>query len=349
MDLVDRYIQAVKLWLPRAQKEDIAAELGEDIRSEIQEREGELGRKLQSAEVESLLRRRGRPIVAAGRFRKQESLIGPTLFPIYATALRALAVPFVVLTVVRWTYLFITSPSIRGEAPGALLLHAASTFWTTAFLLFGGVTLVFAILDRVQGRTGLLTRWNPRDLQPIREKGRIERSSSITELAIQAAFFLWWIRPQALLRLESHGSTWSAGPTWEHLHHGFFFVPVLIVSLAMIGLSCANLAKPYWTRTRLAIRAATYWATALLSAIVVLQGWANSRGEWRLLRGAGDHVSGAAGATALTDLLIYQCLVWVAVGASIAFIVDVVRAIRFRSPGDTELRPAPQSTEAFCL
>jgi hypothetical protein len=349
MDLVDRYIQAVKQWLPRAQKEDIAAELGEDIRSEIQEREGELGRKLQSAEVESLLRRRGRPIVAAGRFRKQESLIGPTLFPIYVIALKALAVPFAILTVVKWAVPFVSSPSfLHGKAGAALLLNVASAFWSTAFLLFGGVTLVFAILERVQTRANFLERWNPRDLQPIREKGRIERSSSITELAIQVAFFLWWVRPSALLRLESHGSTWSAGPTWEHLHHGFF-VPVLIVSLATIGLSYANLISPNWTRARLVVRAVTHWAAALLSAIVVIQGWANFRGEWRLLRGAGDHVSGAAGATALTDLLIYQCLVWVAIGASIAFIVDVIRAIRFRSPGDTELRPAPQSTEAFCL
>jgi hypothetical protein len=348
MDLVDRYIQAVKLWLPRAQKEDIAAELGEDLRSEIEERERELGRKLQSAEVESLLRRRGRPIVAAGRFRKQQSLIGPTLFPIYVTALKALAVPFVVLTVVRSVYPMITSHAVRGEEWGAGLVHAAPAFWSTAFLFFGGVTLVFAILERVQGRTGFLTKWNPRDLMPVREQGRIERSSSITELAIQAAFFLWWVRPQALLRLESHGSSWSAGPTWQHLHHDFF-VPVLIVSLATIGLSYANLISPYWTRTRLVVRAVTYWATALISAIVVIPGWPTFLAEWRLLQTGGNPISSSTAATALTDLVIYQCVVWVAIGASIAFIVDAVRAIRFRSTGGAELRPAPRSTEAFCL
>ena len=46
MDLVNRYLQAVKFWLPNKQKQDIIAELSEDIRSQIEDRETELGRKL---------------------------------------------------------------------------------------------------------------------------------------------------------------------------------------------------------------------------------------------------------------------------------------------------------------
>jgi hypothetical protein len=33
MQLLERYLQAVKFWLPKEQKEDIIAELSEDIRS----------------------------------------------------------------------------------------------------------------------------------------------------------------------------------------------------------------------------------------------------------------------------------------------------------------------------
>ncbi|PYT25011.1 MAG: hypothetical protein DMG57_26720 [Acidobacteria bacterium] len=42
MALLDRYLQAVKFWLPKAQKQDIIAELSEDIRSQIDEKEIEL-------------------------------------------------------------------------------------------------------------------------------------------------------------------------------------------------------------------------------------------------------------------------------------------------------------------
>jgi len=251
-------------------------------------------------------------------------------------------VPVAILRIVKWAVPFLSSPTLlHGTAGAELLLDVASAFWSTAFLLFGGVTLLFAILERVQGHTHFLERWNPRDLKPIRDKGRVDRSSSIADLAVHVAFLLWWVRPEALVRLA-----WSAGPTWEHLRHGFF-VPVLLVALATIGLSYANLITPYWTRTKLLVRAATYWATALIAAIVAAPGWGNFQAEWRLLHEAG--VSGPAAATALTDLVIYQLVAWIAVGASAAFIVTLVRAIRLRSPGVAELRPAPQSTEVFSL
>jgi len=65
MELIDRYLQAVKFWLPKAQKQDIIAELSEDIRSQVEEKEAELGRKLNDAEVEAILIQRGSPIVVA--------------------------------------------------------------------------------------------------------------------------------------------------------------------------------------------------------------------------------------------------------------------------------------------
>ena len=44
MELLDRYLQAVRFWLPRKQQDDIIAELGDDLRSQIEEREASLGR-----------------------------------------------------------------------------------------------------------------------------------------------------------------------------------------------------------------------------------------------------------------------------------------------------------------
>ena len=46
MELVERYLQAVKFWLPKAEQNDILAELAEDIHSQMEERETELGRAL---------------------------------------------------------------------------------------------------------------------------------------------------------------------------------------------------------------------------------------------------------------------------------------------------------------
>ena len=81
-ELLDRYLQGVRFWLPKAQQEDISAELAEDLHSQIEEKEEELGRSLNEEEMTAILKRFGSPIVVASRYRPQTHLIGPVLFPI---------------------------------------------------------------------------------------------------------------------------------------------------------------------------------------------------------------------------------------------------------------------------
>ncbi len=50
MQLIERYIEAVKFWLPKAQQEDIAAELHTNILAQAEDREAALGRPLQEDE-----------------------------------------------------------------------------------------------------------------------------------------------------------------------------------------------------------------------------------------------------------------------------------------------------------
>ena len=58
MEILDRYLHAVEFWLPKTQKQDIIAELSEDIRSQIEERESALGRKLNDPELEAMLKQK---------------------------------------------------------------------------------------------------------------------------------------------------------------------------------------------------------------------------------------------------------------------------------------------------
>ena len=88
MDLIERYLQAVRHWLPTTKRHDIIAELSEDIHSQIDEREASLGRPLTETEVEAMLLERGRPMLVASRYLPQEYLIGPELFPIYRFVLK---------------------------------------------------------------------------------------------------------------------------------------------------------------------------------------------------------------------------------------------------------------------
>ena len=55
MELVDKYLQAVRNYLPAEQKDDIIKELSENLHSEIVDKEAELGRPLNEAEQEAIL------------------------------------------------------------------------------------------------------------------------------------------------------------------------------------------------------------------------------------------------------------------------------------------------------
>jgi hypothetical protein len=88
-ELVDRYLQAVRFWLPKSHRqEDLIDELGEDLRSQIDEKESELGHQLDEAEMSAMLKRCGSPMMVAGRLGPQRHLIGPGLFPIYECGIR---------------------------------------------------------------------------------------------------------------------------------------------------------------------------------------------------------------------------------------------------------------------
>src|ERR1700719_2440489 len=90
MELVDSYLKAVKRYLPRRQRNDIIAELSEDLRSQLEARQRELGRPLTEDEQMAIFKRQGDPMAVALRYRQHGrsltvgwELIGPELFPAY--------------------------------------------------------------------------------------------------------------------------------------------------------------------------------------------------------------------------------------------------------------------------
>ena len=111
MELVDRYLQAVRFWTPKPQ-EDLIAELGEkDLRSQIEAKETELGRPLDQSEVSAILKTCGMPMVVASRLGPKRYLIGPALYPIFTFVLK-----MVLLSIVVPVFIFIVGPTNRSAA-----------------------------------------------------------------------------------------------------------------------------------------------------------------------------------------------------------------------------------------
>jgi len=254
MQLLERYLQAVKFWLPKEQKEDIIAELSEDIHSQIDEKEVELGRKLNELELESILKPRGRPILVANRYLPQQHLIGPVLFPIYRLVLKIVMVCYVVPWTVTWIALLIFNSGHAAKFSGHSWFETLGSLWAslwgTAFLAVSTVTLVFAIVERVQLKSHFLEEWNPRKLPPVNSPNLISRFSSILELAANMIFCVWWTAHMSSnVVLNEVNLRISLAPAWRYFFWGF-----LLIAFVNIALAAVNLARPYWTPLRATFR-----------------------------------------------------------------------------------------------
>ena len=145
MDLLDRYLNAVRIWLPAAQEDDLIAEMGEDIRSEIEDREATLGRRLSQDELAALLKQRGHPMRAAARYLPPRYLIGPALYPVYMLVMR-----LVMFWVVLPICIFVALPIAIVTAADPALAGIKSLLDSAMGCVFavGLITLAFAIIER---------------------------------------------------------------------------------------------------------------------------------------------------------------------------------------------------------
>ncbi len=254
MELIERYLESVKFWLPRRQKDDIIAELSDDIHAQVEEKETALGRNLNEAEVEAILKQRGHPLLVANRFLPQESLIGPVFSPIYRFVLKIFAYGYLLPATLVWIGLMTFSATYRFEHthPSWFTAFASlfSYLWFTTCLVVLPVTIAFAVLERNQARVHLFDRWSPRKLPPVRDPNQIPRSGSIFELAFNLIFFVWWgvYVHSPVLRIGSALQI-TLGPLWP-----WFFWGYLLVAAFNAAFACEKLLHPSWTVGRAAFR-----------------------------------------------------------------------------------------------
>jgi hypothetical protein len=155
---------------------------------------------------------------------------------------------------VTWIALLIFNSGYAAKSIGHSWVEAFgylwASLWSAAFLAAGIVTLIFAILERVQRKSHFLEKWNPRKLPPVNNPNVIRRFNSIVELAANFFFCVWWTAHMSSnLVLNEVNLRISLAPAWRYFFWGF-----LLVALVNIALAVANLARPYWTARRATFR-----------------------------------------------------------------------------------------------
>ena len=244
MELIERYLKAIEFWLPGGEKQDILAEISEDIHSQIEERETALGRALTNAELEALLKQRGRPMLVANRYRPQRSLIGPDWFPTYIYVLKIVGLCYVL----PWLAVYFVVHRIQHpEISWALtMLASLGTAWEVAFFSAAVVTVIFGCLQFTQDKSNFFENWNPRQLPPVRDAFKISRFSSIVEIVVNVAFVLCWIAyADTLTPVDGPSFKLMLNPVWID-----FFWSYLAIGLGNIALAALNLRRPYWSVPR---------------------------------------------------------------------------------------------------
>ena len=244
-ELIDRYLQAVRFWLPKSHRQDdLIAELGEDLRSQIEEKEAELGHPLEEADTSAMLKRCGSPMMVAGRLGPQRHLIGPALFPIYEFVLK-----MVLLWILVPVFIFIVGPVNLANAGGNWGSAVAVTFgdlWSGLFIAAGIVTLVFAIIERTSAQLGAEIKWDPLKLPPVRAAGDRKPSplKAVCEFGFGCFGLVWLllVPRYPFLILGPAAAFLKAAPMWHT-----FYVPILLLSTLGLVRSAVTLARPQWS------------------------------------------------------------------------------------------------------
>src|SRR5580658_2136290 len=190
MDLIDRYLDTVRLFLPRDQRDDIAAELRDVLMTRREEKEGELGRPLTRKEDEALLHDYGHPLIVAARYGRQQYLIGPELYPVYAFVVAIVLASIAVAAAITG----VVAAAVTSGDPGRGFGAALGVAWTGAFTGVGAVTVIFAILQRTGASRRITLDWSVRDLPRItRRRPRQPWFERVVSIVFLTLFCFWWV------------------------------------------------------------------------------------------------------------------------------------------------------------
>jgi hypothetical protein len=321
MQLADRYLVEIGRYLPPQQRDDILAEIGDSLQSQVDERQHELGRTLTVDEAAAIIKAYGNPKIVAARYKPQQYLIGPELFPFYFSTIKLLLV-------------VVFGFELVGAAIAALLDHwSLSAFFggfaplfPTVVWAFGIVTLIFAVLERTKTESGALSslfadRWDPRSLPETVD--RIPRFQTLFDIFVNLIALFWLLDVPTVRHLfgtltlgpaASHFSAISLTPVWHSL-----FVVLEAGTAAIVAVDFVLLARPDWTR----LRAATLFGVNVLfvAAIGVLL---SSRHFIDVTGNGPRHAELVAG----FDTLAQYVIIGVAVVCAVVAVVNLLTLLR---------------------
>ena len=314
MELLDRYLQAIKTFLTGKDQDDILQELRDSLLSQMEEKEHSLGRLLTGDEIEKIVRDSGPPFLVAARYGPHRSLIGATLFPFYWQALKlGLSVALIVRLIIATIGVFLTSDLSELFAVPSVIIP-----------VFAWITAVFAVIEWAQVKMPKI-KWNPQSLPKLRGETRmVKRTESVAAIVFGLAGLVWLrTLPNSLFMAGRPDLAFA--PIWSTLYWLF-----VVLTVAGIVRGVILLIRPYW--------ASFYAWSRLIMNLATLTGFylVFRAGTWfSVLSGTSNRSHWEAVAATLNQFFYYSLLVTIiAFAATVAW--DLYRVLRGRSAGKSK-------------
>jgi MFS family permease len=296
--LTDRYVRAVLRAVPGRQRPELEPEVRALVADTID---------AHGADERAALTELGDPGVLAARYTDQTRyLIGPGLYPEWRrllTILLPILIPIIAIVTNAATLL---GGSTIGEAivaaGGAAIGVAVQTvFW---------VTLVFAIIERTTGTTGVApSRWSVDDLPELPDDGRMSVFELGATIVVNMLVFagLLWVQLQPPIVVDGQAFALLDPDLW-----GFWLPWFLLVLLAETLFTIALFVRGRWTWAFATINA----ALGAAFAVPALYLWSN---DLLLNPALVDQISASTGSTwigvsgAITMTVIVVVVIWDAI------------------------------------
>jgi hypothetical protein len=188
-EMIDRYVHEVGQHLPNKARADIEMELRSLLLDML---DGQSDKRPTPKMAAAMLRDFGHPEEIAARYRSEEYLIGPNLFPTYTAIIK------IALSIIGVLHL-LGLGFVLWQNDGAAFIDQALSFifsyGQAAIISFGIITLVFAVIERTVGETLTMPEqaktWDPFQLPPVKDPDRVNRGEMVVGIIFLLAFVSW--------------------------------------------------------------------------------------------------------------------------------------------------------------
>jgi len=190
MNLIDRYVKEIGKRLPRKNRLDIETEIRSTLEDMLEDRGGQAKGHSDEALTEEILAEYGSPKEVAATYQTHKYLIGPEIFSIYTLVLKiVLAAVTLGLTIASVVSIF--GSSLTGPEMLKSLAQFAGELVTALIAVFGNVTLIFAILERVIPASEFEDgeKWTPAELTREPDPNQVKTGETIATIV----FTLGWL------------------------------------------------------------------------------------------------------------------------------------------------------------